>query len=431
MKKLKSTLLVLLMATISLVAYYFYIAISGDVKSNKSEDDSEQRGSIIAEQPTSEQPTSDSNSEPDEAIKLSLVAVGDNFAHESVINSGKQADGAYNYDFLFADTKKYIESADIAVIFQTMIIAGNDKGVSGYPVFNTPEEMISAIDNAGFDVALMASNHSNDKGTNGIEQCINLWKEKSDVMAVGINASEQESINIPIIEAKGKKIAVLNYTTDMNNPIASASKRYMVNYLGALNPTTGNVSSSKLSESVINDIQRADEQADFVVVFPYWGTEYQYSASDIQKSWAKQMTEAGADLIIGARSHYLGDIEEITADNGNTSMCYYSLGNFCSSFNDGDAMVGGMARVNIVFEKDKAYVDTAASGIMPIITHYSHSKDAGDNNAKLIGVYPISEYSSEMASSHGIITRANVGFSMEYIEKIIRDKVKEDYLMRE
>lgn len=426
MKKLKSTLLVLLMAMICLVAYYLYIAVSNDGKSNKSDNETAQEEST-----TEPQQGGDMHSEPAEAVTVSLVAVGDNFTHESVINSGRQADGTYNYDFLFADTKSFVEAADIAVIFQTMIIAGNDKGVSGYPVFNAPEEMITAIDNAGFDVALMASNHSNDKGTDGIRKCISLWNEKSDILALGINDNEQEAVNIPILEIKGKKVAILNYTTDMNSPITSPSEQYMVNYLGALNSATGDVSSSKLSEGVLNDIRRADDQADFVVVFPYWGTEYNHKTSDIQKAWAKSMTEAGADLIIGARSHYIGEIEEITADNGNTSMCYYSLGNFCSSFNDADAMVGGMARVNIVFDGDRAYVDTENSGIMPIVTQYSHSGNAGDNEAKLSGVFPISAYTPEMASSHGIITRAGVKFSMELIDEIINGNIDSKYLISE
>lgn len=425
MKKLKSIFLVLLMAIMCLVVYYVLIAITDDGENNKSE-----TGNNTAQEENTAGNGTNQNQDNQETQKtsISLVAVGDNFAHESVIESGKQSDGTYNYDFLFDNIRDYIETADIAAIFQTMIIAGNDKGVSGYPSFNTPEEMMTSIDNAGFDVALMASNHSNDMGTVGITDCMSLWNEKSDVLPVGINSDQQESVNIPIMEIKGKKIAVLNYTTNMNKPIANTSEQFMVNYLGALNATTGEVSSSKLSELVINDIKRAEDQADFVIVFPYWGQEYEHAATDTQKAWAKAMTEAGADLIIGARSHYIGEIEEITADNGNMSMCYYSLGNFSSSFNYPNAMVGGMARVTIVFEEDKAYVDTENSGMMPIVTHYTHSED---DVAKITGIYPISLYTSEMASSHGIITRGQVEFDIEIVEKIISDNIKSQYLMRE
>lgn len=424
MKKLKSTLLVLLMAIICLMVHYVYIAITDDSHTNTNE---------TMSGTAQEENLADTETIPDEQEieknTITLVAVGDNFVHDSVIESGKQSDGTYNYDFLFDSIRSYTQDADIAAIFQTMIIAGNDKGVSGYPSFNTPEEMMTAIDNAGFDVALMASNHSNDMGTGAIRDCISMWNEKTDVLPVGINSNEQDSVNISITEVKGKKIAILNYTTNMNKPIGNADEQFMVNYLGALNTETGEVSSTNLSESVINDIKRAEDQADFVVVFPYWGNEYDYSTTDVQKKWAKDMTEAGADLIIGARSHYIGEIEEITSDNGNKSMCYYSIGNFCSSFNYPDAMVGGMARVTIVIEENAVYVDNEDSGIMPIVTHYTYGEN--DTTAKLTGVYPISMYTSEMASGHGIILRGNVLFSMEIIEKIISDNIEAQYLIRE
>ena len=143
------------------------------------------------------------------------------------------------------------------------------------------------------------------------------------------------------------------------------------------------------------------------------------------------MIEAGANLIIGAHTHYIGEVEQITADNGNTSMCYYSLGNFCSSFNNPSTMVGALAKVNIVFEGDNVYVDTETSGVIPIVTHYTHSGNADDEMANIVGIYPISEYTSDMAASHGIITRGNVQFSMDIINDIINTNIKPEYILTE
>ena len=423
MKKLKSTLLVLLMAVISLIIYYMVIAITGSNSDSKDDDKNTKPQEEITE--------NQSVNNIDEKVTISLVAVGDNFAHESVIESGKNDDGTYNYDFLFEGIKDEIMSADISAIYQTMIIAGNDKGLSGYPLFNTPEEMMSAIQNTGFDIALMASNHTTDMGVDGIKSCIELWKKYAGVLPVGINESEESSVNIPIIEVKGKRVAILNYTYGLNKPITSTSDQYMVNYLGALNSATGEASQTTLSEAVLSDIQRASDQADFVVVFPCWGDEYTFETGTVEKKWAKQMTEAGANLIIGAHTHYIGEVEQITAENGNTSMCYYSLGNFCSSFNNPSTMVGALAKVNIVFEGGNVYVDTETSGVIPIVTHYTHSGNADDEMANIVGIYPISEYTSDMAASHGIITRGNVQFSMDIINDIINTNIKPEYILTE
>ena len=220
MKKLKSTHLVLLMAVMSLIVYYMVGAIIGSDSNSKDDEKSTKPQEEITGNQNVGQPDNTS-----EKVTISIVAVGDNFAHESVIESGKVDGDTYNYDFLFENIKEEILSADIAAIYQTMIIAGNDKEVSGYPLFNTPEEMMSAIQNAGFDIALMASNHTTDMGVEGIKSCIELWKKYAEVMPIGINESEESSVNIPIIEVKGKRVAVLNYTYGLNQPITNASEQ--------------------------------------------------------------------------------------------------------------------------------------------------------------------------------------------------------------
>ena len=189
--------------------------------------------------------------------------------------------------------------------------------------------------------------------------------------------------------------------------------KYMVNYLN--------------KDKVISDITRAEQLADYVIVFPYWVSEYTYDTTDAQREFSKAMVEAGADLIVGASSHYIGEIEKIKADNGNEALCYYSVGNFCSSFNYSDAMVGGMARITLNISDEGIALNEEKTGITPIVTHYTHTE--GDSDAKIVGVYPIWLYTSEMASSHGIITRAGVPFSMSVIDKIIAENIEEKYLL--
>ena len=153
MKKLKNVLLVLAMTVMCLVFYYVFVIfvdISNLVKKEPATNIKEEEmlsntidGDITPTEPAEE-----------EDKEISIVVFGENFVHDSVIDSGKQSDGTYNYDFLFDNLKMYASEADIAAIYQTTIIGGNDLGVKGYPNFNTPEEMMSAIQGAGFDVAL-------------------------------------------------------------------------------------------------------------------------------------------------------------------------------------------------------------------------------------------------------------------------------------
>ena len=421
MKKLKSTLLIVTMTVMCLVVYYVALVFVDIGKEAKKEvaPTVDTQGATLDDSETSTEPSTDvvdGENSTDENIndkEISIVVFGENFAHDSVINSGKQSDGTYNYDFLFDNLRVYSSNADIAAIYQSTLIGGNDLGVKGYPNFNTPEEMMTAISNAGFDVVLTASNHTNDLGVEAIRKSISLWNNVPGVMAIGMNSTKEEAELIRIMPVKGKKIAMLNYTAGMNKPIENQDDKYMVNYLN--------------KDKVISDITKAEEMADYVIVFPYWVSEYTYDTTDEQRAFAKAMVEAGADLIVGASSHFIGEIEKIKADNGNEALCYYSVGNFCSSFNYSDAMVGGLARITLQIDEEGIVLDETKTGITPIVTHYTHTE--GESDAKIVGVYPIWAYTSEMASSHGIITRAGVPFSMSVIEKIISEKISDKYLL--
>ena len=94
---------------------------------------------------------------------ISIVALGDNLLHMPVINSGKKADGSYDYSHLFAKLQPQIKNADVAIIGQETIFGGAELGYSGYPMFNSPSDMGDTLAAEGFDVVLHASNHVADK----------------------------------------------------------------------------------------------------------------------------------------------------------------------------------------------------------------------------------------------------------------------------
>jgi poly-gamma-glutamate synthesis protein (capsule biosynthesis protein) len=70
-----------------------------------------------------EEKESETESEPETFIEpeIDLLMVGDVLLHDNVQNSGKLADGTYNYNHLFANVKEDIESADLAIVNQEVI----------------------------------------------------------------------------------------------------------------------------------------------------------------------------------------------------------------------------------------------------------------------------------------------------------------------
>jgi poly-gamma-glutamate synthesis protein (capsule biosynthesis protein) len=312
--------------------------------------------------------------------KLTLLAVGDNLIHFQVIESGLKINGDYNYDHLYARLKPDIEAADIAVINQETILGGDEFPYTGYPIFNSPTQVGDALVKAGFDVILHASNHTLDKGYPGVKNTLEYWSKYPHITVLGVNKSQQDQDTIKIIEKNGIKVAMLNYTYGLNGLPIPDNKPYLVNMLDK----------PKMKE----DIKKAKELADFVIVFPHWGTEYEYEPDKKQRELAHFFANEGVDLVIGTHPHVLEPIEWIKSDSGHQMLLYYSLGNYVSYQKEAPRMLGGMAHITITKKNEVASISYA--GITPIVTHYEA------NNNYSYEVYKLEDYTIDKAIRHGI-----------------------------
>lgn len=359
---------------------------------------------------------------------VSLVMVGDILLHTPVAESGMQENGSYNFDALFANVKDETRAADLALVNQEVIIGGEELGVSGYPSFNAPYELGDALAAAGFDVVLHATNHTLDQGKKGVKNCLSFWKNKYPDMAVlGINGSQEEQDRIYIYEQDGIRIAILNYTYGTNGVSLPSDMPFAVNLLE--------------EEKVAADIAKAKEQADFILVCPHWGTEYQLTPSAEQERWTKIFAENGVDLVIGTHPHVIEPIVWVSDESGtgqkngggvgqkngdgtgnqNGMLVYYSLGNFVNwtaSSGEGiaDRMVGGMAEVTIGKDAagDAFIVDY---GVEPLVCHVTEGANG-------VTTYLLSDYTEELAAENAIIAQDGA-FSKEYCEMLCEEVWKE------
>lgn len=320
--------------------------------------------------------------------QITLLAVGDNLIHIEVVKSGKQKDGTYQYDHLYANLTEEIQSADIAVVNQETILGGADFAYSGYPNFNSPTEIGDALITAGFDVVLHATNHTLDMGVKGVKNTFTYWEKHPEITILGINRSEEEKNTIPIIERNGIKLAMLNYTYGLNGYKLPKDKPYLVNLIE--------------KERMAEDIARAKELADFVIVFPHWGAEYVYDVSSMQKDLTDFFYQAGVDLVIGTHPHVIEPVEWIGESPEHRMLVYYSLGNFMSYQKEAPRMLGGMATVTITKDTTGTYISDA--GITPIVTHYENGP--ADYH---YGIYKLTDYTPELASVHGVSDIARQG----------------------
>lgn len=403
-----------------------------DVQSTSQEDDARpivtptavvtvEPSATPAPTPTPE-PTPVPTPSPTPVPEITVSMVGDILQHTPLADSGKKEDGTYDFSAVFANMSEEIAAADLALVNQEVIIGGVELGISGYPTFNAPYELGDALVEAGFDVMLHATNHALDKRAKGLLNCINYWESNHPQVAVlGIHESAEDAEEIFVYEQEGIKLAILNYTYGTNGIPLPEDMPYAVDLLD--------------KEKIAEDLRRADELADFVIVCPHWGSEYVLKQTKEQENWAAFFAENGADLILGTHPHVIepvewigqvethaggnaqGNAEEASGSADKGTLVYYSLGNFVnwtSSSGAGIAnrMVGGMAQVTISMDENgEAYI--ADYGVTPVVCHLERGFGG-------VTVYPLAEYTEELAGRNEIV-KQDANFSLKYCLKLVED----------
>ncbi len=260
---------------------------------------------------------------------LTLMFIGDVMSHSPQVDAARLPDGTYDYAPCYRFLAPYIASADICIANMEVPLAGAP--YTGYPQFSCPDQMMSQLFDAGVDVFLTANNHTCDKGAKGIRRTIQVM-DSLGIPHVGtyLDSADFQQRNPLMVERDGFRIAVLNYTYGTNG--IPSPNPFIVNMLD--------------SAAIARDIARARElKADYIVVMPHWGIEYERKQNKGQKGYANYMYECGANMVIGGHPHV---VQPITLENKNEygvsqRVTAYSLGNFVSNqrkrYTDGGIIV--------------------------------------------------------------------------------------------
>lgn len=254
-----------------------------------------------------------------EPINFTMTAIGDTLCHntqywDAYNSSTKQYDFSYVYD----DIKDYTSSADITIGSLETTFAGEDRGYSNYPVFNSPDSLATGLKDIGVDVISLAGNHALDYGYSGICRTIDVL-DNVGISHLGTYKSAEDQDKILIKDVKGVKIAFINYTYGTNGIPVPSDKPYCLNLID--------------KDLISKQIKQAKEQnVDMIVACMHWGTEYKTSANDEQKELADFLFKSGVDIILGNHPHVLEPMEKktITLYDGSTKDVFvvYALGNF-------------------------------------------------------------------------------------------------------
>ena len=114
-------------------------------------------------------PEPDPEPEPEpEPVVSHLMVAGDIMSHMPLTNDCYVAEtGSYDYTHVLREPAEQLTLADFAVGNLETTLAGGPE-YSGYPRFNSPDELAANIREAGFDLLCTTNNHCLDKGFAGV-----------------------------------------------------------------------------------------------------------------------------------------------------------------------------------------------------------------------------------------------------------------------
>ena len=255
---------------------------------------------------------------PDSISEITINLVGDLMCHLPQTNNAKLSNGEFDFNPSFEFIKPFLQDADITIGNLETTFAGTSQPYAGYPAFNSPDAYCNAIKEAGFDFLVTANNHSMDTREEGIIRTIDVIA-KNGLGYCGTYLSKRDHDSIRIINIKGIKLGILNYTYGTNGSYPQADHKYMLNIIDSAN---------------ITDAVKVAKQkgSDIVLVFYHMGLENIKEPTQAQHDAVRYALDAGAGIVIGAHPHVIGPTKTIYSKTINdTAFIAYSLGNFLSN----------------------------------------------------------------------------------------------------
>lgn len=235
---------------------------------------------------------------------VTVLGSGDVLIHPAVWKQAAadaRARHRTGYDFgpMFAAIAPDVRSSDIATCELETPLAPPTGPFLGWPNFDAPPQVLTALKNVGYTSCTTASNHTLDQGSAGVARTLN------DLDAAGLrhtgSARSASEAARPLIEttASGVRVAQLAYAFGFNGNALPAGEPWLANQTDV--PT------------ILAAAHRAKlAGADIVVLSMHWGTEYQHSPTDEQRAQARALLASpDIDVILGDHVHVVQPFQRI------------------------------------------------------------------------------------------------------------------------
>ena len=349
-----------------------------------------------------------------------LTLVGDFLYEKPYYDSLKEGDSISSY---FSKVKKYFDHDDLSIGNMEVVIGDDTMEVSGSNYsFCAPQNVGYEVVNLDMEVLGLANNHANDRGIAGRKSTVKFFKENSDILTVGTYESKDKDVSSNVLEINGIKFGFLAYTMGTNK-IITFDERYS---LGLFRDPDTNQITDEYKDEISKDINYLRQRVDCLIVLVHWGNEYTYDTNKDQNEMAKLFNDLGVDIVVGAHSHNMQNIQWYNTDKHKT-LIFYSLGNFVSAdylvsrTNDEfrkSYQIGLMSKLKVSKNQDKIEISDIKTE--PIINYY-------DNNIRNFMLIPYNEYDEIYEKTHYMYKN---GFNKEFIESTYDKVISKEFRNR-
>jgi poly-gamma-glutamate capsule biosynthesis protein CapA/YwtB (metallophosphatase superfamily) len=251
---------------------------------------------------------------------FTVLAAGDLLPHGPVVRS---ADGGADFGSLLAGLDPWVSGADLALCHMEVPVAPPGTDPSGYPMFGAPAELVPALAEQGWDGCSTASNHSVDRGYDGVVATLDAF-DAAGMGHVGTarSTAEQKAPQLFRLERSGRELVVaqLSATYGLNGLPMPAQAPWAVNLIDA--------------DTLVAEARQAREDgADVVIVSLHAGVEYTENLTDQQVDVVAELARSGqVDLVIGHHAHIPQRIDRVDGGvDGSGMWVAYGLGNLLSN----------------------------------------------------------------------------------------------------
>jgi len=285
--------------------------------------------------------------------KVTLGATGDILLHSRLYNKAKEKDGSYDFRNMLENATPLFDEDHLIIVNQESIIAGEEMGLSSFPNFNSPVEIGYQLKDMNVDIVNIANNHTLDWDEEGIIQSIKNW-EKIGLPYVGAYKSNEDQETLRIIHKNGIRFCFLSYTRGTNGKSTPKGKDYLLNIYGKTK-YAGRTGAPSLRR-LINRIKKED-LADVFIVSMHFGKEYHMLPTNYQLETVIDLSDAGANIILGHHPHVLQPPAFLENSKGQRNFAAYSLGNFFSGQKGLYRQIGGYLTIDIEKEDNNKLID--------------------------------------------------------------------------